>query len=177
MSELCESRVRHIYRVNQDHGYVGLARTVYAPYMTVYLMIFLPKIPYIHRIYMVLANSTYMPCVHKMKLPSTTLCVHMIIVPSIALFAYGFHAQHCTCTITGHLLLIMCIITGYLHLITCTITRVGQNHIYTVCIRYFWQGNHQIYGHIRCLYTVLANPNHNRTPPPHHVHHKRTPHT
>ena len=29
---------------------------------------------------------------------------------------------------------------------------VGQNYIYTVCIRYFWQGNHQIYGHIRCIY-------------------------
>jgi len=40
-----------------------------------------------------------------------------------------------------------------------TISRVGQNHIYTVHIRYFWQGNHQIYGHIRCIYTVLANPN------------------
>jgi len=39
------------------------------------------------------------------------------------------------------------------------IRRVGQNHIYTVHIRYFWQGNHQIYGHIRCIYTVLANPN------------------
>jgi hypothetical protein len=36
--------------------------------------------------------------------------------------------------------------------------RVGQNHIYTVYIRYFWQGNHQIYGYIRCIYTVLANP-------------------
>jgi len=22
----------------------------------------------------------------------------------------------------------------------------------------FWQGNHQIYGHIRCIYTVLAKP-------------------
>jgi len=29
------------------------------PYMTVYLVISLPKIPYIHRIYMVLANPTY----------------------------------------------------------------------------------------------------------------------
>ena len=38
------------------------------------------------------------------------------------------------------------------------IFRVGQNHIYTVYIRYFWQGKHQIYGHIRCIYTVLANP-------------------
>ena len=36
--------------------------------------------------------------------------------------------------------------------------RVGQNHIYTVYIRYFWQENHQIYDHIRCIYTVLANP-------------------
>jgi len=35
---------------------------------------------------------------------------------------------------------------------------VGQNHKYTVCVRYFWQENHQIYGHIRCIYTVLANP-------------------
>jgi hypothetical protein len=38
------------------------------------------------------------------------------------------------------------------------VVRVGQNHICTVYIRYFWQGNHQIYGHIRCIYTVLANP-------------------
>jgi len=28
---------------------------------------------------------------------------------------------------------------------------------YTVYIRYSWQGNHQIYGHIRCLYTVLIH--------------------
>jgi len=37
-------------------------------------------------------------------------------------------------------------------------SRVGQNHICTVYIRYFWQGFYQIYGHIRCIYTVLANP-------------------
>jgi hypothetical protein len=36
--------------------------------------------------------------------------------------------------------------------------RVDQNHIYTVYIRYFWQGNHQTYGHILCIYAVLANP-------------------
>ena len=35
--------------------------------------------------------------------------------------------------------------------------RVGQNHIYTVYIRYFWQGNHKMYGRIRSTYTVLAN--------------------
>jgi len=32
---------------------------IYTPYMTVYLVISLPKIPYIHRIYMVLANPIY----------------------------------------------------------------------------------------------------------------------
>jgi hypothetical protein len=40
-------------RVGQNHIY-----TVYA-YMTVYLVISLPKIPYIHRICMVLANPIY----------------------------------------------------------------------------------------------------------------------
>jgi len=37
--------------------------------------------------------------------------------------------------------------------------RVGQNHIYIYGVyTFFWQGNHQIYVHIRCIYTVLANP-------------------
>jgi len=35
--------------------------------------------------------------------------------------------------------------------------RVGQNTVYVQC---FWQGNHQVYGYIRCIYTVLANPTH-----------------
>jgi len=39
------------------------------------------------------------------------------------------------------------------------INRVGQIHIHTVHIRYFWQGNHQICGNIRCIHTVLANSN------------------
>jgi len=40
------------------------------------------------------------------------------------------------------------------------IIRVGQNHIHTVYIRYSWQKNHLIYGHVRCTCTVLANPTH-----------------
>ena len=44
-------KLRLIHRVGQNR--------IYTPYMTVYLVIFLPKIPYIHRIYMVLANPTY----------------------------------------------------------------------------------------------------------------------
>jgi hypothetical protein len=35
--------------------------------------------------------------------------------------------------------------------------RFGQNQIHTVYTRDFGQENHQIYGHIRCIYTVLAN--------------------
>jgi hypothetical protein len=42
--------------------------------------------------------------------------------------------------------------------LVCVLCRDGQDHIYTVYIRYSWQGNHQIYGYIRCMYTFLANP-------------------
>jgi hypothetical protein len=38
--------------------------------------------------------------------------------------------------------------------------RVGQNHIYTVYIQYFWLENHQIYGVYIRIYPVLANPIH-----------------
>jgi len=61
------------------------------------------------------------------------------------------------------------------------IRRVGKNHIYTVCILFFWQENHQIYGHIRCIYTVLANPTYTHTVythnvyGAHHVYAHRTP--
>jgi len=41
----------HISRVGQNR--------IYTPYMTVYLVISLPKIPYVNRIYMVLANPTH----------------------------------------------------------------------------------------------------------------------
>ena len=36
------------------------------------------------------------------------------------------------------------------------ICRVGHNLTYTVYVRYFWQGNHQIYGHIRCIYGIFG---------------------
>ena len=42
---------------------------------------------------------------------------------------------------------------------TCSVLltgRVGQNHIYTMYIRYFRQGNHKIYGHIQFWPTLLA---------------------
>jgi hypothetical protein len=51
----------HCDRHPSSNSCIGLARTVYihTPYMTVYLMISLPEIPYIHRIHMVLANPTH----------------------------------------------------------------------------------------------------------------------
>jgi len=50
----------------------------------------------------------------------------------------------------------------------CVMCRVGQNHIYTVYIRYFWLGNHQIYGVYIHVYTVLANPSYVYTSVPTH---------
>jgi hypothetical protein len=47
-----QTRLKLICRVGQNR--------IYTPYMTVYLVISLPKIPYIHRIYMVLANPIHM---------------------------------------------------------------------------------------------------------------------
>ena len=35
--------------------------------------------------------------------------------------------------------------------------RVGQNHINKVYIWSFWQGNHQIYGQIRCMYYIYGS--------------------
>jgi hypothetical protein len=49
--------VLYMYRVGQNRKYT--------PYMTVYLMVSLPKIPYIHRIYMVLANPIYVAHKHR----------------------------------------------------------------------------------------------------------------
>jgi len=50
-------KLRHVWvRVCVMHR-VGQNR-IYAPYITVHLVISLPKIPYIHRIYMILANPS-----------------------------------------------------------------------------------------------------------------------
>ena len=57
----------------------------------------------------------------------------------------------------------ICIMVTYQQTFTCRhISRVGQNHPCTVCIRYSWQGNRQIYGHKsytrkvgrNCIYTL-----------------------
>ena len=50
MHTCCHTGRCHVHRVGQNR--------IYAPYMTEYSVISLPKIPYTHRIYMVLANPT-----------------------------------------------------------------------------------------------------------------------
>ena len=50
--------------------------------------------------------------------------------------------------------------------IRCLYGSVGQNHIYTVSIRYFWQGNHQKYGRTWCMFTVMASPKNDNQPIP-----------
>ena len=57
---------------------VGLARTLYTPYMTVDVVISLPKIPYVHRIYMVLANPVYTPWAAPSSWAGRSRCVHQV---------------------------------------------------------------------------------------------------
>jgi hypothetical protein len=47
---------RPVCRVGQNR--------IYTPYMTVYMVISLPKMPYTHRIYIVLANPTNTVCIY-----------------------------------------------------------------------------------------------------------------
>jgi len=51
-NSLIQANCRLICRVGQNR--------IYAPYMTVYLVISLPTIPYTHRIYMILANPIHL---------------------------------------------------------------------------------------------------------------------
>jgi len=60
-----------MYRVGQNR--------ICTPYMTVYLVISLPKIPYIHRIYMVLANPMYV--VNLSVRGCSKLAVNTLLVP------------------------------------------------------------------------------------------------
>jgi hypothetical protein len=58
-----EVSVRYEQLVNLGIRTVLISRVgqnrIYTPYMTVYLVISLPSVPYMHRIYMVLANPTH----------------------------------------------------------------------------------------------------------------------
>jgi len=111
---------------------------IYTPYMAVCMVISLPKIPYIHRIFMVLANPT-------------TYIVYCIWY-SIGIYVYDvwFGVSKCLQKVCIRCILYI-VYYRYIHVYdvwfgvaltayriqNCVLCRVCQNHIYTVCIRYF----------------------------------------
>jgi hypothetical protein len=72
---------RHMHRVGQNR--------IYILYMTVYLVIFLPTIPYINRIYMVLANSTHAAC---SKQQGGLICMYACFVSGSTLQLFHLRA-------------------------------------------------------------------------------------
>ena len=61
---------------------------IYAPYMTVYLVISMPKIPYIHRTYMVPANPT------DMHVHAIDLCMFMQSTRAFSKRTCNLNTQH-----------------------------------------------------------------------------------
>jgi len=49
-------------------------------------------------------------------------------------------------------------LTGYVFYVCVYVGMARTTYIYGAYTLFFWQRNHQIYGHIRCIYTVLVNP-------------------
>ena len=100
--------------------------------------------------------TTWTTAVHPQHLPSTTA---YDTLPCLVLPSPSFKC--CCCLLYLHRLLfrVMSWLWALL-LLHVPMCRAGQNHVHTAYTQYFWQGNHQIYGHIRCIYTILANPSH-----------------
>ena len=101
--------------------------------------------------YVIRACTPFMWTVHAHLLCEP--CMYTLCEPCTYTFYVNRACTPLMWTVHAHLLCEPCMYT-----LCDRISRVGQNHIYTVYIRYFRRGNHQIYGHIRCIYTVLANP-------------------
>jgi hypothetical protein len=100
--------------------------------------------------------TTWTTAVHPQHLPSTTAydTLPCLVLPSPR---FNAAAVCCTCTVFSF---VWCLDCGHCFCCMCPMCRAGQNHVHTAYTQYFWQGNHQIYGHIRCIYTILANPSH-----------------
>jgi len=147
-----------LFRVGQDRIRTPHIRT---PYI---------HTPHTHTVY---AHTTYTHTVYTHTAYAHRIYAHHIYAHRI--YAHRIYAHR----IYAHRLYAHRLRTLYMR--TPHIRRVGKNHIYTVCILFFWQENHQIYGHIRCIYTVLANPTYTHTVythnvyGAHHVYAHRTP--
>ena len=51
---------------------------------------------------------------------------------------------------------VMYIHVNHYSLPVCVVFRVGQKHVYTVYLQYYWQRFHEIYSHIRCIYAYSS---------------------
>jgi hypothetical protein len=67
-----------MFRVGQNR--------IYAPYMTLYLVISLPRIPYIHRIYMAPANPPHISSVSRIQSYFSLCKFHVPIMASCCMF-------------------------------------------------------------------------------------------
>jgi len=123
-----------MYKVGQNR--------VYTTYMTVYLVIFLPKTPHIHWIYMILANPRYVP--RNVQPVLRFLCT---------LWRMPRNVQP--------VLRILCTL-WYVTCAPCHMHRVGQNHIvihiYNVHTVFLAGKSPYIWPYTMCMYTALANP-------------------
>jgi len=76
-------------------------------------------------------------------------CLWVYVPAAWARVRVHIHVHACVCTC-------LCCLVSQLRLLrrrkNLSMCRFGQIHVYTVSIRFFWQGIHQIYGHIQCLY-------------------------
>jgi len=122
-----------IFRVGQNHIYTVYIRYSWQGNQEIY--------DHIRCICTVLANTMFLIIISPWRILSTALqllCAQAVSLP--------------------HTLPHTAVTSRKKNLNKRQMCKVGQNHIYTVYVRYFWQRNHLIYGHIRCIYTVLANP-------------------
>jgi hypothetical protein len=148
---------------------VGQSR-IYAPCMTVYSVITLPKIPYTHRIYMVLANPTQALHLFAFWCALGCLICKTSLTPSAPLLVPLLHMQQNkhTHTHTKSCIQHATYVTHTNPCVCCDIyhrerrlhhlLRVGQNCIYTPYMTLYIVISLLKVPYIHRIYRVLANP-------------------
>ena len=128
----------HMCRVGQN--------CIYTPYMTVHFMIFLPKIPCMHRIW---PYISWFSCKNTVYASSYMTVYFMIFLQKYRVCTvydrtfHDFPAKNTVYASSYMIVYFMIFLQKY---------RVYVKLARTIYIRCFWQGNHQIYGHTRCIY-------------------------
>jgi len=118
--------------------------------MTVCMVIYLLNIPYVHRIYVYIYGSGP-PYLY------STLCNGICVSRRVCLQVMPYFTDIHYMQSLQPLVLSRC--AQFSVNKACRGIGLAKTiYIYTVYARHFWQGNNQIYGHIRRIYTVLANP-------------------